>query len=236
MCTVTFSPTSQENFILISNRDESPGRETLPPSIYQEEGVKLLYPKDVLAGGTWIGISENKRAVTLMNGGFVSHRRKPYYRKSRGLVVKDFLEARTFELLLDNYDFLDIEPFTSVVADWNGKLKLFTIVWDGAKLHKIQEPLMPKIWSSSPLYPEDARLLREVWFSDFKNKQQDVAMNSLLHFHKTAGEGNPKNYLIMDRGFVKTKSITAIEKDEGLLKMRYEDLQTSRITEMDFQV
>jgi len=236
MCTVTFSPTSPENFILISNRDESPGRETIPPKIYREEGVRLLYPKDALAGGTWIGISENKRAVTLMNGGFVAHQRKPHYRKSRGLVVKDFLKAQSFEPLLDDYDFSDIEPFTSVVADWNGKVKLFTIVWDGAKLHKIEEPLMPKIWSSSPLYPEDAKQLREVWFSGFKNKQKVVAMDSLLQFHKTAGEGDPRYYLVMDRGIVKTKSITAIEKDELMLKMRYEDLQTSRISEMDFEV
>jgi len=28
--------------------------------IYEEEGVKLLYPKDAVAGGTWIGISEKK--------------------------------------------------------------------------------------------------------------------------------------------------------------------------------
>ena len=56
MCTITFIPKSNNDFILTSNRDEAPGRETFPPEIYEEEGVKLLYPKDALAGGTWIGL------------------------------------------------------------------------------------------------------------------------------------------------------------------------------------
>src|SRR5690554_7226187 len=83
MCTVTFIPKTKGDFILTSNRDEAPGRKTFAPEIYQEEGVQLMYPKDAVAGGTWIGLSGKKRAVSLMNGGFVSHIRKPYYRKSR---------------------------------------------------------------------------------------------------------------------------------------------------------
>lgn len=91
MCTITFTPISNHGFILTSNRDEAPGRETLPPEIYNEDGVKLLYPKDAVAGGTWIGVSDRKRVASLMNGGFVAHEPKQSYRKSRGVVLKDIL-------------------------------------------------------------------------------------------------------------------------------------------------
>jgi len=51
----------------------------------------------------------------------------------------------------------------------------------------------------------------------------------LLKFHKTAGEDDLNSNLIMDRGFVKTKSITQISKKEGIIKMCYEDLQSGKI-------
>ncbi|MFT5103926.1 MAG: hypothetical protein ACI86C_001587, partial [Candidatus Latescibacterota bacterium] len=38
--------------------------------------------------------------------------------------------------------------------------------------------------------------------------------------------------LIMDRGFVKTISITQITKNNGSVGMRYEDLQEKRTTEL----
>ncbi len=235
MCTVTFIPKSNNGFILTSNRDEAPGRDTFPPKVYKEEAIELLYPKDAVASGTWIGISEKNRAISLMNGGFKPHKRKPYYRKSRGLVVKDFLIAKDLRSTLSVYDFSDIEPFTAVVVEWIKKLELVTLVWDGEKLHSIKEPIVPKIWSSSPLYPENIKLKREQWFSDFLNENENISREEILHFHKTAGEGNLETNLIMDRGFVKTKSITQIIKNSGI-EMRYEDLQTGRISTSVFGV
>ncbi len=36
----------------------------------------------------------------------------------------------------------------------------------------------------------------------------------------------------MDRGFIKTKSITQISKKEDVIEMRYEDLQTGKISDL----
>ncbi|QAA82869.1 hypothetical protein EI546_14585 [Aequorivita sp. H23M31] len=225
MCTVTFIPKSQNGFILTSNRDEAPGRATFPPNFYIEDGIRLLYPRDAVANGTWIGISEKKRAISLMNGGFEPHKRQSYYRKSRGIVVKEFLVVQNLDTLLSTYNFLDIEPFTAVIVDWLEEINLTTLVWDGNEIHKVKEPITSKIWSSSPLYPRDIRLKREQWFSEFLIENENPTNEKILHFHKNAGEGNPDTNLIMDRGFVRTKSITQIIKDAGL-KMRYEDLQS----------
>lgn len=230
MCTITFIPKSNQDFILTSNRDEAPGRDTLPPQVYVEHGIRLLYPKDAVAGGSWIGISERKRALSLMNGGFEAHQRKDFYRKSRGLVLKDLLIAEQLEDAIKQYDFEDIEPFTAIVVEWQSELRLFQLVWDGSVLHFTNEAVTPKIWSSSPLYPKQSRSKREQWFSDFIMEKKQANDQDILQFHKVGGEGDTHHNMVMDRGYVRTKSITQITKVHDVVTMRYEDLQTEKIS------
>jgi len=232
MCTITFIPKINNDFVLTSNRDEAPGRKTFPPEIYEEDGVKLLYPKDAVAGGTWIGASDKKRIVCLMNGGFVAHKREAFYRKSRGLVVKDLLKSANLKKEIENYDFCGIEPFTTVLIEWETEVQLLQLVWDGETYHFSEEPLAPHIWSSSPLYPENLKKKREQWFSAFLLETIKPSEEELLQFHKTAGEGDLNSNLIMDRGFIKTKSITQISKKENAIEMRYEDLQTGKTSKL----
>lgn len=234
MCTITFTPISNNGFILTSNRDEAPGRETLPPKIFTEDGVNLLYPKDAVAGGTWIGVSDKMRVATLMNGGFVAHEQKSFYRKSRGVVLKDFLKANYLKEQVDNYDYHDIEPFTAIFVDWSDDIRLYQLVWDGEQHHFSEQPLGPQIWSSSPLYPNNLKSKREQWFSEFLFNTIKPSEEELLEFHKTAGEGDPNSNLIMDREYVKTKSITQIVKKSDALSMRYEDLQSGEISSSNF--
>src|SRR5690606_27855602 len=75
MCTLTFIPKGNFDFIITSNRDEASFRKTLPPKTYVVDGEKLVYPKDEVAGGTWIGVSSRNRLVCLLNGGFIAHER-----------------------------------------------------------------------------------------------------------------------------------------------------------------
>ena len=58
MCSVSFVPL-EDGFLLTSNRDEKRFRPTIEPKIYLENKVKLLYPKDEKAGGTWIVSKED---------------------------------------------------------------------------------------------------------------------------------------------------------------------------------
>ena len=70
MCTVTIFPLENNDFVLTTNRDEAPDRNSLEPSFYTFQGAKLLFPKDEQSGGTWVGVSEKKRVVCVLNGGF----------------------------------------------------------------------------------------------------------------------------------------------------------------------
>lgn len=224
MCTVSFIYKGNDEFVLTSNRDESPVRETKAPALYTVSDTKLVFPKDVVGGGTWIGMSHQKRVVCLLNGGFTFHTRLPEYRHSRGIVVNDFLTSENIEKTVTEYNLNMIEPFTIVIVDWNESLQLFELVWDGEQKHFQKLPVVtPHIWSSSTLYSEEMKQLRRNWFAEFQQKGQlDAA--SLMNFHTTAGVGNPDVDVIMDRYFVKTISITQIEKTADELSMKYHDL------------
>lgn len=203
-------------------------RHTLAPQLYEIDAVTVLFPKDSIAGGTWIGVSGARRMVCLLNGGFTAHERKDNYRMSRGIIVKDLLVASEGRSAMQHYDYTNIEPFTIIMVDWKRDLQLVELVWDGEQAHIAEKPLAPHIWSSSLLYSEEVKRKREQWFSQFLLKDVTPSEATLLQFHKTAGDGNKESDVIMDRGFVKTKSITQIVKERAL-KMRYEDLQTGKI-------
>ncbi|MEW7290965.1 NRDE family protein [Aquimarina sp. 2304DJ70-9] len=234
MCTVTLIPTQENNFILTSNRDEAINRKTLLPEFYEVNKTRMLFPKDALAGGTWIGVSDKSTMICLLNGGFEIHERLVSYRQSRGVVVKDLLEADQLEKAIELYDCKGIEPFTIVAANWQSDLLLFEFVWDGQQKHLRSLEKETHIWSSSTLYTKKMKNVREEWFADFENKNT-LTSDALLNFHKNAGIGDKDVDLQIDRGFLKTISITQIVKNEEELTMRYENLQNKEVSSVIFE-
>ncbi len=235
MCTVTLTPkiNSELGFILTSNRDEAANREALPPKFYLEDGVKMLYPRDKLAGGTWIGMSDRNRLICLLNGEFKPHVRLESYRKSRGVVVKDLLAARSIDASVKDYNFDEIEPFTIVAVDWNKELRFLELVWDGKTKHYKDLELKPHIWSSSPLYSEEMKQMRNNWFKDFLQKES-LDAEALWKFHTTAGIGDPEIDVIMNRGNVRTQNISQFEHEKDKTVMRYMDLGDKNKMEIVF--
>jgi len=228
MCTVTIFYKGNNDFVLTSNRDEAPNRNALSPAFYTIKGTEVLMPKDQQSGGSWIGASNKSRVICLLNGGFNIHKRKPKYRQSRGVVVSDLLSLEDINEAR-KYNYNGIEPFTLVIADWNASLNFYEIVWDGALAHFNLLPLSNHIWSSSTLYTEEKKQARRDWFKDF-NAENKLSSKSLLEFHKTAGKGNLDYGVIMDRGFVKTTSISQIEKTDAIVEMRFNNLNAKEIS------
>ncbi|MAY52824.1 MAG: hypothetical protein CMC75_06130 [Flavobacteriaceae bacterium] len=230
MCTVTFIPQHNNNFILTSNRDEAPDRATRPPATYTMANTQLLFPKDEVAGGTWIAISEKKRLICLLNGGFTPHERADSYRMSRGIIVTDFLTHPDIDEAIATYDFHGIEPFTMIIVRYEGNTQLLELVWDGTERHLTEKPLQPHIWSSSLLYSQKTKGDREQWFSEFLFENIRPKADEILNFHQTAGTGDKATDLIMDRGFVKTTSVTQVQKSDERLKMDYRALPANTKT------
>lgn len=237
MCTITLvpSPDSINGFILTSNRDEAVSRKTLPPSDQVYKKRKMHFPMDEQAGGTWIGVSDRLRCVCLMNGAEKPHARQDNYRKSRGLVVKDFLAGKRLQTLMADYDLEGIEPFTMILVDWSNGLIFSELIWNGNE-RKVQKlPMKEHIWSSSPLYSEEMKELRKKWFKELK-QTEGFKRESILDFHHNAGKGNLDYGLIIDRGFLKTQSITQIHNSKNDLRFWYKNLLNNEVTENYLQL
>jgi len=234
MCTVTLIPTKENNFILTSNRDEAINRKTLLPEFYQVKNTRMLFPKDAVAGGTWIGLSDKNTMICLLNGGFEIHERHASYRQSRGVVVKDLLGADDLQKSMETYNYKGIEPFTIVAANWRSDLQFFELVWDGKEKHFRRLEKETHIWSSSTLYTKAMKETRQKWFDTFE-KENILTTDTLLDFHKHAGIGDKDIDLQIDRGGLKTRSITQIVKNEEELTMRYEDLQHQEVNVVTFE-
>lgn len=223
MCTVTYLPLKDNNFILTSNRDEDPKRKTIAPKTYCEEGVKLTYPKDELAGGTWIGLSEKHRLICLLNGGFTKHKRAESYRMSRGVIVKQLLKVDNPVEMIENFNFEGIEPFTIVLVDWVYELKAYELVWDGVEKHFQELGNEPKIWSSSTLYGEEMKQLRKQWFADWLKEHPSYNQSDIIAFHQDETKGSPEISLKMKRSYVETVSTTSVIKKDTKVAIDYYD-------------
>ncbi len=230
MCTVTFIPLKNKYF-LTSNRDEKYSRKNaIPPAIYTMGQRKLLFPKDASAGGTWIALHENGNAAVLLNGAFVKHDYRSTYKKSRGQILLNIIEANNPVRFFTKMDLSLIEPFTLVVFEDNF---LYECRWDGSQKYCVQlKKNRHYIWSSSTLYDETVAKKREQWFATFLNRHPNPTREDILHFHQCGGEGDKKNDLRIDReGLVSTVSVTSILLDNETGNMKYLDLKENKVSE-----
>ena len=223
MCTVTYVPTTR-GFIFTSNRDEQSSRKTLEPQLYNEGGLNLFYPKDQVAGGTWIGVGENKRLVCLLNGGFVYHDPAIKFSKSRGIVVKSMLMSENLEETLENIDLNGVAPFTLIVVDWKVTSNIYELVWckEEKSVTKLnfQEPY---IWSSSTLYTDEMKIKRKKWFAEDVVSQPEFTKCKVLAFHQNENLGDKEIAPKMKREMVETISTTMVKKIGDVISMDYHD-------------
>jgi len=223
MCTVTYLPKPNGEYILTSSRDEKIVRPAAAvPQCYTIGGKSIVFPKDPTAGGSWIAYAGEK-TVCLLNGGFKKHISNPPYKKSRGLVVLDYFSFEDIKKFETNYDFFGIEPFTLVIIESND---LYEFRWNGIQtvVSKLNADL-PHIWSSVTLYTDEVILKRKTWFQSWLSSNVQYSKENIILFHKNAGEGDKENDVLMNRNsFMMTVSITSIEKSGPVMKMVYEDL------------
>ncbi len=240
MCTVTYMPkTIEGSFILTSNRDEREYRPTLPPQTYTNGNVRIAYPKDEKAGGSWIAMNDSANINCLLNGGIVAHQKQEHHTKSRGTVLLDFTASR-----LSIHDFFaqnnleNVEPFTIVALKHsNGIIQNLTeFIWDGNDKHFRQlKTNSPYIWSSVTLYNEEHRKIRKEWFELFYNEHRgNITKEKIVDFHSSNHTADNSINVIMQReGGLKTVSITQVLTIDNKVKMIYSDLLNNTIKEIE---
>jgi uncharacterized protein with NRDE domain len=106
--------------IVAANRDEHYDRPSAPPAPWSTEPV-ILAGKDLLAGGTWLGVNEHGLLVGILNRRANSELDPLPHTRSRGLLCLDLLKLKSAE---DARAFLRChqdayQPFTVVFVDPN---------------------------------------------------------------------------------------------------------------------
>ncbi|UOY07556.1 NRDE family protein [Muricauda sp. SCSIO 64092] len=227
MCTVTYIPTGNKAFVT-SNRDEHVSRKALlTPKKELLNGLKVVYPKDKTAGGTWFALNENGTVTVLLNGAVQNHERQPPYRKSRGLIVLDIVSKFEPVAYLKEIDLKGIEPFTLIVYKDS---VLFEFRWDAVqKRLKQLDAALPYIWSSWTLYNQAAQLGRNGHFQDFVNGTIEFEKASILDFHRT-NHGDAENGFVIDRSNgLKTLSISQAIIGTKEIRLNHHDLTSDEM-------
>jgi hypothetical protein len=234
MCTVTFLPFNQREFILTSNRDEDVNRiSALPVQEYKVNDRTVFFPKDQKANGTWIAYDVKGYTLCLLNGANKPHTPKSNYKKSRGLVLLDFYFYNEPEDFAKLYDFVGIEPFTLILAyscSDTESVKLYELKWDGLKVELItHDSSLPQIWSSVTLYSPEIISERKNWFEVWLSKHSSYTTDNILFFHHFGGNGSTDNDLVMNRTSKKTISICCINKSITHTDIIYEDIVNKKL-------
>lgn len=229
MCTVTFVP-NQNGYILTSSRDEQKIRPTSPPKLYTICGKSLIFPKDEIAGGTWIASDKKHRTVCLLNGAFENHRKKESYRKSRGLILLESFSFSSITAFTTQIDLENIEPFTLLLIDQSNQLEFIEMRWDGEKKHiKPIDASLPHIWSSTTLYNAEVRKKREDWFEKLIVSEKNLSKETIQNFHLTKKGSDIKNNIVMEReGGLQTLSVSQIIVAQHTKEFTYFDLVSNQ--------
>lgn len=223
MCTVTYVP-SASGYFLTSNRDEKNTRaKALLPTVYNINGMSIIFPKDGDNGGTWIALKENGDSLCLLNGAFENFIDKGMYKISRGKIVLQIAAANNLIETFGDINLIQTAPFTLIIVF---NKKLFECRWDGEKKYCKQiNNDTSHIWSSATLYNATQQSKRQQWFEQWQINNPTPSQKDLFSFHKNTGDGNVENDLIMNRNNnYFTVSITSIAVNNDQCLMQYEDI------------
>lgn len=230
MCTVTFYPNNNE-YILTSSRDEVKYRPTLPPKRYNINNQEITFPKDEVAGGTWIATNNNTKTVCLLNGAFERHQRKESYSRSRGLILLESFSYPAFADFISNVNLNGVEPFTLLLVDAENTLEITELRWDESQKHVSKiDATQPHIWSSSTLYDKTTQEQRQKWFQLLLEKHERLNKDLLLKFHLSKHDEDAFNDIVMERANgLQTVSVSQIVMKKGkVATFDYHDLVANK--------
>ncbi len=179
---VAYQVHQQFPLIIAANRDEFISRPTQAMH-WWKDAPHIYAGRDRIAGGSWMGYSKSGRIAAITN-----LRRPDLYqrnRKSRGTIVKRFLDLETTQQTLENFtDFLTLEsqqynPFNLLFGDTQ---KLYTY----NSIENIVQPLTSGIHSISN------GDLHDIWPK--MQRGVDILQN-LLHSHTLLTEQQLQQHL-----------------------------------------
>lgn len=133
--------------VIAANRDEFLDRPASPPTLWAGEGPELVAPRDLKAGGTWLGLNRTGLFAGLTNRPVASLDPSP---RSRGSVVVRALGAASADEAAEDLLRLPagvFNPFNLLLAD---RQRAFAVVYDGAPTVRELAPGVHVIGNADP--------------------------------------------------------------------------------------
>ena len=216
MCTLTILR-ENERLLVTMNRDDIATRAEAAPSLWPNADPVFAAPKDLQAGGTWIGVNAHGVIACLLN----RYDAAPAGRTSRGAIVLTAMRAASVEdacATLSALDHSAYSPFTCVIADRRGAARLD---WTGSRFDRSDLPIGPDAmltsssWQFDEVKAQREALFREIWSNG------ESASDRLAAFHCRRESAHDSWAPMMQRPQSQTKSITQIELTPIAAEMRY---------------
>jgi len=218
MCILSYAPTN-DGFVLTFNRDEVYNRLAKPPEQYTVDNQKLIFPKDIKSGGSWIGVNVTKSVIGCILNAKGKTPKIPS--NSRGTIFIDQLIQG--KVNLNENELHDIAPFTLL------SLCLHTQVitqyhWDGLLLKGIKRTMStPFILCSSSLYENAIMKKLKAEFNSLIARKLEIETTT-SSFHKKYFFYKNHPIFLKRSSNIQTVSMTTILKNKNGLTLNYTDL------------
>jgi uncharacterized protein with NRDE domain len=198
------------------NRDDARERPEAAPSLWTDGQITFAAPRDLQAGGTWIGVNANGIAACLLNrydgslAGYVS----------RGRIVIEAIQGSTFKAACGALEALDhgaFSPFTCIIVDRSNAARFD---WTGSSFERSELPRTDVMATSSSWQFDDVKRRREARFREIWASSA-VASDRVAAFHGAQEPTHDAWAPMMQRPQSHTKSITQVAISESDVEMRY---------------
>lgn len=217
MCTLTILR-EPHRVLVTMNRDDVAARQELPPALSSNAEMTFAAPRDMQAGGTWIGVNDDGVIACLLN----RYDPAPQGRTSRGNIVLAAMRGSSISAACAALTALDhsvYSPFTCVVVTERGAARLD---WTGSRFDREDLPDADEITmiTSSSWQFDEVKARREMLLRDL-GAEHEVAADTVRAFHTLRITENDAWAPMMRRPHSETKSITQVELTPSDVQMHY---------------
>lgn len=200
--------------VVAANRDEYLDRPAAPPALLTGDGPAVAAPRDLRAGGTWLGLNAVGLFAALTNR---PTRDADRSRRSRGLLVLDALRQPSAASAADRLESLPAggyNPFNLVLAD---REQAFALSYDDAPRVKPLAPGAHVVGNADPFGPEVPKL---AWLRVRAAAASRAAAGSVLErlgdlCRGHGGPGGPLDDACVHLPGYGTRSSTLVRLDDG---------------------
>lgn len=215
MCTVSVIPMPHGGFRVVANRDESHRRPpaTEPAWSMLSGGVRGLWPRDGLAGGTWIGASERGRVLAVLNLNLHPAPRLPPRDEliSRGLIIPRLLaDDRSLAEAIGSLELDRFAPFRLIAIEASsGGLRIGEASWDRDGLSTTEHRGPAACFASSGLGDHLVQVRIPLFEELVVRPGPSVDRQDRFHGHRWPDRTEVS--VLMHRADARTVSVTTLE-------------------------